>query len=78
VKEFFGIDSQNAKETMKSASIITDRRSDMSALLKRSSNSIIDLSVDTKISGILDLTFKESVKTTKKISLTTYIKNQQR
>ncbi len=58
MKEFFGLNYQSANESIKSGSL-TERRSEMSTLLKKSSNNtLIDVGVDSKITGVLDLTFK--------------------
>jgi hypothetical protein len=41
-------------------------------------NTMIDIGVDSKITGSMELNFKENTKTTKKVSLTIMIKNQPR
>ena len=39
---------------------------------------MIDVGMDSKITGVMDLSFKENIKTTQKVTLTTMIKNQPR
>lgn len=39
---------------------------------------MIELGMDSKIGGLMELNFKENMKTTKKVALTTMIKNQPR
>ena len=77
VKEFFGLDYQSAHESIKSGSL-TERRSDMSTLLGKKKDTLIDVGMDSKITGFMDLSFKENTKMTKKLALTTVMKNQSR
>ena len=39
---------------------------------------MIDVGMDSKITGVMDLSFKENIKTTQKVTLITMIKNQPR
>ena len=50
----------------------------MSTLLGKKKDTMIDVGMDSKITGVMDLSFKENIKTTQKVTLTTMIKNQPR
>ena len=50
----------------------------MSTLQGKKKDTFIDVGMDSKITGMMDLGFKENTKTNKKIALTTVMKNQSR
>jgi len=59
VREFFGLDYKSEQESMKSGSIVTDRsRDNMSTLMGKKKDTLIDVGVDSRISGNMELTFK--------------------